>query len=217
MPFSMSRRRGFTLVELMVVIGILGLLVGVLAVAIIPQFLRAQKDLELKQLADLQQGLEAASADGKHRKAFAQMGEKAGRPFWESCFKRKILDSSLLGKLVSLKSKAGDSVSSSDFIEEDGVLDKSGCSYSSPRGKDLLATMNLRGSKKCVVISFDSRNWENYVEYGVPVVWSESGAPELLDYAAAAETFQVTKEDWKNPEKLLGVKKPFQNTFEEKK
>ena len=66
MPYQQSRRRGFTLVELMVVIGILGLLVGILAVAVLPRLKEARRQSEVINLGKVTQALELSANSGRN-------------------------------------------------------------------------------------------------------------------------------------------------------
>ena len=217
MRFSKSRR-GFTLVELMVVIGILGLLVGILAVAVLPKLLSAKADLEKKQMGELVQALQQATIDSKNKTKLKDMKEKAGRAFWSDCFKFNVLDKELIKKVVSLGSEAGDTGADSSVFEDGGKgLDTTNCSYTSPKGQELIQVMNLKGSKKVVMITFDTRNWNSYKDKGVLCAWSEGDAPDYMDQAMAEQGYQINKTDWENPRTVLGQKKPFEKTFEERR
>ena len=213
-----NKKRGFTLVELMVVIGILGLLVGILAVAVLPKLLAAKADLEKKQMGELKQALEQATIENKNKAKLKEMKEKAGRAFWNDCFKYNIIEREMIKKIVCMGSADGDTAADSSVFEEGQKgLEKNNCSYTSPKGIELTSVMNQKGSKKCVLITFDSRNWNSYKDKGVLCAWSE-GDTDYIDFDTAELTYKIDKASWEHPDtQVLGVKKPFEKTFEEKK
>ena len=213
-----NKKRGFTLVELMVVIGILGLLVGILAVAVLPKLLAAKADLEKKQMGELKQALEQATIENKNKAKLKEMKEKAGRAFWNDCFKYNIIEREMIKKIVCMGSEAGDSAADSAVFEEGQKgLEQSNCSYTSPKGIELTSVMNLKGSKKVVIITFDSRNWSSYKDKGVLCAWSE-GDTDYIDQPGAEQQYKIDKASWEKPDtQILGSKKPFDRTWEEKK
>ena len=213
-----TQRRGFTLVELMVVIGILGLLVGILAVAIIPYLEKARRETEAIAFGKVVREFAVASGDRGARAKLKLMGEKAGRAFWNECFKSKILGTEHLQNIVSRSSKSPDDLADSAVFEEGGAgLAVNNCSYTSPKGSELLECLNLKGSQRAILFCHDSRNWANYGDAGVLVSWSEGEVPEYIDAAMGDSQFSIKRADWDNPARLFGTKKPFNRTHEEKK
>lgn len=211
------KQRGFTLVELMVVIGILGLLVGILAVAVLPRLKEARRNSEVINLGKVTQELELGLNTGSNRGRLHAMGEKAGRAFWNEMFRHRILGSENLKNIVSLDSPE-DSAAGSEVFEAGGEgLRQNHCSYTSPKANEMLTVSGLKGSQRAVLFTYDRRNWQNYGEKGVIVVFSDSPTPEFLDAAMAELSHGLTANDWASPAAMFGVKKPFHRTYEERR
>jgi prepilin-type N-terminal cleavage/methylation domain-containing protein len=210
-------RSGFTLVELMVVIGILGLLVGILAVAVIPRLTEAKSKLEIKQVGDLMAGFQTLQSDDAKKKRLRdkKVSDTKGEKFYEAAFKKKLLDDSLLGKIVSLNTKE-DAKADKEWIDAaDGVMPPNSCSYTAPKASDLLAVMGAKGADRTVFLTFNKRNWNNYEDDGVIVQWSDAETAEYITKDIATADLNLDGETWaSSPEELIGQKKPFNRTFE---
>lgn len=210
-------RRGFTLVELMVVIAILGLLVSVLATATLPKMRKANGEMDKIQMKHCYDELIRAVSfdDAVKRKLRAEyMAEKKGHELWEALFKHKVLGREVLKRLVS---KGGsDAPAESNWIdEENGRLPIDAVSWTIPRARNLMEVFATRGKDKAVAFSFNTRNWNNYPDAGVLVLFAENEVPEFVTRETLKDMgWEITAEDWNNPSSLFGQKRPFDGTWE---
>jgi prepilin-type N-terminal cleavage/methylation domain-containing protein len=210
-------RKGFTLVELMVVIAIIGLLVSVLATATLPKLKKASSEMDKIQMKDCYDELVRATQldEGNKRKLHNEaIVEKKGYEFWEAMFRNKILGSEVLRRLVS---KGGsDTPADSRWLEdENGHLPVDSVSWTAPRTRNLFEVLKSHGKDKAVLFSFNGRNWNNYPDAGVLVLFAENEVPEyvtpetLKDYG-----WELSPEEWQSPSSLFGQKRPFDGTWE---
>lgn len=213
---TLSRKRGFTLVELMVVIAILGLLASVLATSVVSKMKHATHELDKKTLQDLYNQLQMSAALDQKAKAMMVRGplaEKKGRAFFEACFKEKLFDTDMLGKMVS---RAGNDITPDSrwLDEEGGTLPEFCCSWAAPQGNECLVLMTLRGNNRRVVLSANSRNWFNF-EDEVIVMWSDAETASYMTVEeSAAWGYSITPEQWKQPTDLLGKVPPFDGVWD---
>ncbi|MBK8208084.1 MAG: hypothetical protein IPK87_15010 [Planctomycetes bacterium] len=191
-----------------------GLLVGVLAVAVMPKMTNAKSRLEIKQLGDLETGLRnIAVDDAKKKRLKTTLADASGRDFYEAAFKKKLLDDNLVNKICSLNGT--DSPADKSFIDGDGSLSATSCSYTAPKGGELLSLMARKGSKRTVLITFNARNWNNYPNDGVPVLWSDGETAVFMTFDEAQRDWGITRAEWDDPAgKLFGKKAPFDHTYE---
>lgn len=201
----------------MVVIGILGLLVGILAVAVIPRLVQAKRELEVKQMGDIRTAFQNLSIGQgiSSRLQRAPMRDTQGRTFYNQGFKTKLFEADLLGKLISLNSP-GDVRAETSVIDDPNVnLEENNVSYTAPKSQDLMLNMNARGENRTVLITFNARNWNNYQEYGTIIQWSDAETAQYMLREEAEASFQIDRESWdNNPKDIIGSKKPFDKTFE---
>ena len=200
----------------MVVIGILGLLVGILAVAVIPKLTEAQNKLEIKQVGDLMAGFQNIASDPAKKKKLRQpkVKDTKGEKFYEAAFKYKILEDGLIPKVVGLNSNT-DTKAGKEWLEGDGEMPPNSCSYTAPKASKLLEVMNMKGSKRKVILSFNSRNWFNYGDAGVIVQWSDAETAEYITVDVATEDpWNLDEKAWnENPDEIIGEKAPFDLTY----
>lgn len=199
----------------MVVIGILGLLVGILAVAVIPKLTEAKNKLEVKQLGDLMQGFQGIAADEAKKRKVNKLDSKIkGEKFYEAAFKKKIFEAELVTKLVSLNSTTDTKADKAWIDEDDAEMPANACSYTAPIGVKLLQVMNKKGKKRKILITFNERNWMNYPDHGVIVQWSDGETAQYMMKDEASDEYGIDTETWANsPEEIIGEKSPFDETF----
>lgn len=201
----------------MVVIGILGLLVGILAVAVIPRLTEAKNKLEVKQVGDLMAGFQGIAADDSKRGKLGKKGvaEAKGEKLYEALFKKRLLDDALLSKIVSLNTKTDNKADKAWIEEEGGTMPANSVSYTAPKGDDLMKVMSLKGKGRKIVLTFNSRNWLNYEDQGAIVQWSDGETAQYMNKEEATDEHNLDAETWTNsPSEIIGEKAPFDRTFE---
>jgi prepilin-type N-terminal cleavage/methylation domain-containing protein len=207
-------RRGFTLVELMVVIAILGLLVSVLAFTVTRHFTKANADLDKVNMGKLYSELQAAANDPSlsRRMNSKDNRDRKGREFFEGCFRSKILDNNMLDNVVSLG--GADAKPEAHSLGDDFELDPSSCSFTAPKMGEFKRLLTQRERK--VVFAFNSANWHNYdsIGFGALITWSDGATAEYLTAEDAAEYYGIDETEWEAPSELFGEVEPFDQTYE---
>ncbi|MBK9973668.1 MAG: prepilin-type N-terminal cleavage/methylation domain-containing protein [Planctomycetes bacterium] len=211
-----KHNRGFTLVELMVVIAILGLLVSVLAFTVVHQYAKSKADLEKIAMKDIVSGINQMTIDQRAGAILrAEPNRNAGgREFFKAAFKSKLLDESLLKKIVS---QSGNDFAADALPSEGAELLAENCSFTAPKMGELREVMGLGGKKRVVLLSHNGRNWRNYesLGYGPLVIFSDGDMAQYLDPQTAQAEMKLSSADWEDPSaNLFGRKQPFQRTYE---
>ncbi|MBX3461371.1 MAG: type II secretion system protein [Planctomycetes bacterium] len=208
------RSTGFTLVELMIVIAILGLLAAVLTVAVTRHMKKASADMDAINLGQLHSAMQSAANDANHSRKLnaADSKDKSGRAFWYAVFKGKILDESMLTKLVSMGGP-DDAVAKHEFASMTELPEQS-CSLTAPRMGEFKQL--LGGRERVVLFTFNSRNWHNYesLDRGTLTAWSDGEVAEYWPLERINEVAQVSPDEWNDPKQMFGTKKPFHKTYE---
>ena len=202
-----------------VVLGLMvlfGVFVGILAVAVTPKLTEARTKLELKQMEDLRSGLLNIVVDSSKRVKLAkdkQIKDTRGEEFWIAALENGVIDEQLAPRLTSLMST--NETSLRDYRTGDGIPSGMHVSFTAPKANEMMAVMNRRGTKRCVVITWNSRNWKNENGDRVPVVWSDEESPMWMTFEEAQRDWGITRAEWDDPRgHLFGKKEPFQFTFE---
>lgn len=171
-------------------------------------------EMEQKMLGDLNSGLEEALASSKFRPLSKKHPELAGQEFWGLLIRDRLVDDQLLSKLASLNSKTDLKPERGAFLMGTEPADP-WCSFTAPRMGQLAELKKRTGEDHVVLVTFNSRNWNNYPGRGVIVLWSDRKVGEFLDFETAEDDYGITAEEWADPAgKLFGKKAPFQFTYE---
>jgi prepilin-type N-terminal cleavage/methylation domain-containing protein len=210
---------GFTLVELMVVIAIIGLLASILATSVVTQMRNAGKQLDKKVIHDLHNELQmlVVSTDPRTRRMLATgaVSELRGREFYEGLFRHGLFDETMLPRLISA---AGDDFEADRRLLDDRetfYLDPTACSWTGPQGNECGIVMRARSSRRRVVISANERNW--FVNSpDVLTMWSDGEVAEYIRFEDLEMwDYHITPEQWSSPgEELFGLVQPFDYVFE---
>ncbi|MCB9933342.1 MAG: hypothetical protein H6841_07970 [Planctomycetes bacterium] len=175
----------------------------------------SKRSLEAKQLGDLDAGIKHMLAEQRFASAAKKHPELAGEAFWAFALREGLLDDALLSKLSSLNSTTDLRPENREAFFKGTAPAQPWCSYTAPRMGELAELMKRSPEDRIVLVTFNSRNWSNYPENGVVVLWAGGERAEFLDFETAAEEFGITAEEWADPAgKLFGKKAPFQHTYE---
>lgn len=198
-------------------------MVGFVAVALVliianaPGHQPSIHKLEVKQLGDLQAALKEVAHDPTRA---AQLQDEAvrelrGAAFYEAILKCRVIEDRYLSKLVSLRSVTDFKADKSWIEESGGRMPANTCSYTGPVAGTLAELLARKGEARVVLITFNSRNWNNYPDHGVIIFWTESDTAEFLPFEYFEEHYGITADEWADPAgKLFGKKAPFEFTYE---
>lgn len=189
----------------------------VLVIANAPGYQDSIHKLEVKQLGDLQAPLLEVAADESKAAQLQtdEIREARGAEFYEALLQARLLEDSMVSKLVSLKTTTDRKADKAWLDEPDGKMPADACSYTGPAAGELVELLNRKGDQRVVLITFNARNWNNYPDHGIVVFWTDGDVAEFLPFEYFEENYGITEEEWADPAgKLFGKKAPFQHTYE---
>ena len=155
----------------------------------------------------------AADSSKKDKLRSKAIKDARGEELWMQMLQNGMIEPEMSKRLVSLNSRTDSVLASSQVTSAAGSTGH--CSFTAPSGARLLQTLSMKGPKRCVVITLNSRNWNNYPDAGVPCVWSDSDIVTWMKFEEAQRDWGITADEWADPgNKLLGKKAPFENTYD---
>jgi hypothetical protein len=204
--------------RVMVIVTIVPLVIAALLVYVVsdysPWMTHTGAPMDVKYTADLMSGCHDIAADPGKQRRLAELGDVRGEKFFEAAFRAKLLDDSLVSRLVSWNSTT-DSRAGREWIAADEPMPPNSCSFTAPRADMLLEVLSLQGKNRCVVFCYNSRNWHNNPDRGVLAHWSDGDVAVYMTLDEAHDDWGITEEEWADPAgKLFGIKAPFQHTYE---
>jgi len=186
-----------------------GLLVGILAVATVPKLTEANEKLDAKQLGDLTEGLRQIQVDDakKSRLKKSKLRDTRGAEFWGAAIQEGVLDPELGKRLTSLCGR--------DVVSTSTPPPASAISFTAPQGSQLMKVLGSKGKERCIVMTYNSRNWRNLGGDRVPVMWSDGDRGEIMSFDDAQRDWGITRAEWDDPAgQLFGKKAPFHHTYD---
>lgn len=136
-----------------------------------------------------------------------------GRELWEYVVQNQCIDDTVHTMVVSVNGP-------DDPIEKASIglkiaLPPENCSYTAPQGSAITPLLQRKGSDRRVLVCHNARNWHNFPDHGVAVLWSDREEAEWLTFEQAAKDWGITEAEWADPAgKLFGKKAPFEYTYE---
>ncbi|MCF6228863.1 MAG: hypothetical protein L3J82_09445 [Planctomycetes bacterium] len=190
-----------------------GLFVGILAVAVVPKLADAKKELDIIQVKDQMADLRSieTSSSRKRKLNSKSLKDIGGHELWGKMIEHQIVAVEISGKLVSLSSLSDIKMDPAAFSS----INPENCSFTLPKTGELREVISSTGKNRCVIITFNSRNWNNVGNDEILVMWSDGQTPEYLTFEYFRDEWGITQDEWADPAgKLFGKKAPFQNTYE---
>ena len=180
-----NNKKGFTLVELMVVILILGILGGTLAVAVFDVFGGAQAKIDAQTLGKFQQNL-ALKAQEK-RKQFRDADPKKGKgTFIELMTQLYDLGVLKFDDVKKLAGASGDEPDEGDF--DNGDLDaQSQIIFTGPNTGSKIYSLMKGSTKDGVMFCYNKYFYQEYANEGIVVMFAGKAPKAEVLFPAAIE------------------------------
>lgn len=148
-----------------------------------------------------------------HRSPEPAFENARGRELWECVMQRQGIDDSIHSTLVSVNGP-DDSIKK-PLAGQPAELPPENCSFTAPQGSAITHLLQRKGSDRRVLVCHNARNWHNFPDHGVVVLWSDREEAEWLTFQQAAKDWGITEAEWADPAgKLFGKKAPFEYTYE---
>ncbi len=183
------------------------IVLGFLFVGFRPHVHHSKQQLEMAQLNEVREGLLSI------RTSNPEIAAARGRELWQQALRHGMLVPNFhyrLGSIQGPDMPADQPVSAPEWL-----LKPENCSYTGPQGSAITHLLQRKGSDRRVLVCHNARNWHNFPEHGVAVLWSDREEAEWLTFEQAAKDWDITEAEWADPAgKLFGKKAPFEYTYE---
>lgn len=134
-----------------------------------------------------------------------------GAQFFGAAIKAGVLDPAICRSLVI--PGGADQLADEDSVKSTGMLNVDQCSFCCPKAEELLQVMAKKGHSRVVILCPNSRNWTLFGDK-VPIMFSDSAAPELVSLAELKKSYVLTDDAWRDPVELISNQNPFHKVYE---
>lgn len=191
-----SRKSGFTLIELMVVILILGILAAVVGFAIIPAMQGAKSKLDANALTDFKKQLGLALAESS-KAGYVANYKDTGKPaadLYKYLVTRKVVAAEHAAKLAGA---TGTKLSKDDWENPSFSVDPSlkHVVFTSPAvGAAFLKRANATSKSEGVLFVYNKHNYNTYPNDGIVLMVCGDDEAKVIPHIGVADLFSGMKE-----------------------